>query len=351
MRLHVVAHPYLECTHEYGLCGFTQKTIRFCWMMKSLGYEVHLYAGGKRTDAVCDSFVGLTDKKDMEELIGYSNYVHPKWDPKHRVWRKYNHDLVQAIKKRGEPGDIVCVLGGNIYRELQDGLPEMKTVEYGIGYYGFALKWKIWESSAWKALMRCSGHPEEKTIRDDDPIIHSFFDEDSFPLGRNQGYLLYVGRVVENKGVRDACEAAKIAGRKMVVIGTGNKGIPRSCGAQYLGEVSIKERNALYAGADAVICPTRKVEAFGNISPEAQMCGTRVISTDVGGFKETVMDGITGWRVEGGEGVVGRIVKAISMLNLLEGREKIRQLAIDRFSVRNQRHKYDAYFKWLAQQG
>ena len=56
MIFHVVAMPQTLTTKAFSMCGFTQKTIRFCWMMKSLGHKVFLY-GGEINDAVCDEHI------------------------------------------------------------------------------------------------------------------------------------------------------------------------------------------------------------------------------------------------------------------------------------------------------
>jgi glycosyltransferase involved in cell wall biosynthesis len=340
MRFHVIGHAHTDTTDEYGACGFTNKTRNFCWMMKSLGHEVHLY-GGVRNAAPCDSFTSCVTPEEQVLVRELKHYILPSWDPKHIVWQRFNRRVIEGVKARGQPGDPICVLGGNVFKAIEDALPDFPCVEYGIGYYGYKLKHKIWESHAWKNCMAaCKDYcPPGK----DDPVIPGFFDEEKFRLGSSSGYLLFAGRVTQNKGVEDACEAAQRAGRRMIVIGPGEKKLA-GFGAEYRGVVSLAERNELMAGADALLCPTRRIEAFGNIVPEAGMCGTRVLASKVGAFQETVVEGITGWRCNG----VDELVKGISKLSLLAGREEIRKMAVERWSVRNIRHRYDEYFRGLS---
>jgi D-inositol-3-phosphate glycosyltransferase len=53
-----------------------------------------------------------------------------------------------------------------------------------------------------------------------------------------------------------------------------------------------------YAAADALLVPSRS-ESFGLVALEAQACGTPVVASAVGGLRYSVVDGMTGFLVEG----------------------------------------------------
>jgi glycosyltransferase involved in cell wall biosynthesis len=60
--------------------------------------------------------------------------------------------------------------------------------------------------------------------------------------------------------------------------------------------VSRPEAIALYSGAEVFVCPSI-YEPFGIINLEAMACGTPVVASAVGGIKEVVVDGETGFLV------------------------------------------------------
>jgi D-inositol-3-phosphate glycosyltransferase len=53
-----------------------------------------------------------------------------------------------------------------------------------------------------------------------------------------------------------------------------------------------------YAAAEAILVPSRS-ESFGLVALEAQACGTPVIASAAGGLRFVVVDGVTGFLVEG----------------------------------------------------
>jgi glycosyltransferase involved in cell wall biosynthesis len=58
------------------------------------------------------------------------------------------------------------------------------------------------------------------------------------------------------------------------------------------------EKLRLYQGCAVAVFPS-SIEAFGIVAIEAMACGKPVVVGDVGGFKENVVDGVTGRRVNG----------------------------------------------------
>ncbi len=120
--------------------------------------------------------------------------------------------------------------------------------------------------------------------------------------GAAEDYYLTFGRVVPYKRVDLAVAACESLDRKLKVAGDGRalqatrsgSGGSGGGGAQteFLGKVSASERDALLAGARALLFPGE--EDFGIVPVEAQAAGVPVIAYGVGGASESVIDGRTG---------------------------------------------------------
>src|SRR5579863_6065885 len=149
-RFHVVSLPHTQTTSEYIACAYTQKIIKFCKMMKSLGHEVFLYAS-EENEAPCDELIKIVSKKEQVEWFGdYDHETHMfniTWDANLECWQVPNSRAVKEIKKRAKPRDFVCLIAGTQW-QVSNELPDMTAVEIGIGYSGTFAKYRVFESYA-----------------------------------------------------------------------------------------------------------------------------------------------------------------------------------------------------------
>jgi glycosyltransferase involved in cell wall biosynthesis len=136
----------------------------------------------------------------------------------------------------------------------------------------------------------------------DAAVVHPPVEVDRFAPGVPEDYFLFVGELARHKRVGVALEAARRAGARMKVVGSGPdlERLEHEFGdvAEFLGRVSDEEVADAYARARALVVPN--VEEFGIAAIEAQAAGRPVIAIDEGGTRETVLDGETGVLVPNG---------------------------------------------------
>jgi glycosyltransferase involved in cell wall biosynthesis len=108
-------------------------------------------------------------------------------------------------------------------------------------------------------------------------------------------HALYVGRLSEEKGVRELAEAAWDL--PLVVVGDGPL---RSLFPQAVGFVAPSKLGPYYERASVVVVPSRR-EGYGMVAREAMAHARPVVATAVGGLLDAVEDGVTGMLVPPGD--------------------------------------------------
>jgi glycosyltransferase involved in cell wall biosynthesis len=339
MRFHVVAMPHTHVTRDFAVDAFTEKVRRFSSMMHALGHEVFLYAGEK-SEATCSEHIVCISEEQRAEAVGDSHYVDVSYDPKSKHWSLFNTNVINEIQKRIEPRDFICLTSGTSHQPIAEAFPNHMSVEYSVGYPGSFAKHRVFESYSWMHTIYAGNkHPAKVTGTFFDDVIYGFLEPEMFPyVEKPDDYFLYIGRVTQLKGVNIAAEVCEKLGKRLIIAGPGD---PPQYG-EYVGSVDTKTRAELMGNATAVFAPTMYIEPFGYVVIESQMCGTPTITTDWGAFVETNINGLTGFRCRTFEDF---LVAANNVKEL--DRNKIRNHAIENYTVDVAAEKYEKYFHRL----
>lgn len=341
MRFHLVALPHTQVSPEYSACAFTNKVHYFAKMMVERGHEVFLYAGDQCA-APCTEHVPCFTEAERLEHCGGKSFIEAVWDADLPHWRRFNSRVVAEINKRKQKQDFVCLIGGVASKPVADALPDLISVEFGIGYAGTFAKYRVWESYAWMHTCYGAATGGNAAAADGqwfDAVIPGYFDPDLFPFrAEKDDYFLFVGRLIDRKGPDVAAEVCKRLGARLIIAG---QGTPPAYG-EYVGVVGPEERGRLMAGAKALIMPTKYIEPFGNVAVEAQACGTPVITTDWGAMTETVVEGVTGFHCR----TLSEFIEAAQKADTLDPL-RIRQHVLDNYSLDVIGAKYEKHFERL----
>ena len=333
---HLVAIPNSQSTRAYSLCGYSQATIRMCRMLKDLGHKVYLYAS-EENEAPCDELVTVITKAEQAEHLEGVPYQYGMMADKRGLFVTSVPRTIMEINKRKQPKDFLLIYGWTHSRLIAEKHSDMPAVEFHIGSTHSGASFRVFSSSAWQYLNY--GQEKRWNGRHFDTMIPGFFDPAEFTFrDHKEPFALYVGRLIQKKGVPMACAAAKLAGLPLQVIGHGNHTLVTD-GAEYLGALPADERNDWMSRAQVLICPTQYIEAFGNIVVEAAMCGTPSVSSDWGGFSETVEHGRTGYRCS----YLEEYAQALKDCANLD-HAYIRQRAIEKYSLQAVGQQYQRYF-------
>lgn len=121
----------------------------------------------------------------------------------------------------------------------------------------------------------------------------------------NKFVVLYVGRLIEEKGIRELIQSASLwsEGIELLIIGSGVleeyvlEQSKRFKNVKFLGKINQDALPSYYRGADCLIVPSTSEEGFGRVIIESLACGTPVLAANRGGIAEA-MDETVGKFIE-----------------------------------------------------
>ncbi len=183
-------------------------------------------------------------------------------------------------------------------------------------------------------------------------MIPHGIDFSAFPFSaRAEGYLLFLGRMLADKGPAEAIRVAQAAGRPLILAGPAEDGYdireePAVDGEaiRWVGKVDVATRNQLLAGASALLFPLVYPEPFGLVLLEAMACGTPVLATDMGAVPEIVTPGVTGFTASGWRELAEHVPAAAAL-----DRARVRETACRRFDVGLMIDRHEALYRELAE--
>jgi len=372
MRFHILGMPHTKTVKYWATCAYTQKIIKLCSMLHSLGHEVYHYGvEGSEVECTHDVIVMSSTKHDAHfGTDWHDNHTFDVKDAHHKEW----YDTTAAkLDKNLKKQDFILCMWGDGHIGVLNRIPNVEDraiiVEPGIGYgiesmisrasnpklgagLGIGIEYhpyRVFESYTWMSY--CYGRGEVAgmgcftEIPTFDAVIPNYWDPNDFIFSEEKDdYFLFFGRCGVEKGTLIAAEVCRQAGVKLVVAGQNREGAQHLDGydVDFRGFVDNKTRAELMSKAQAVLVPTQYHEPFGGVAVEAQMCGTPVISVDWGVFNETVLHGHTGYRCR----TLDHYLYAIENVKNLDP-HKIRDWAVQNFSLERVAPMYQEYFSML----
>jgi glycosyltransferase involved in cell wall biosynthesis len=357
MKLHIVGLPHTQTTKEHNACAFTELIYNFIKMMSPL-YEC-IHYGVEGSEPLCEN-IDIISTKEQKEWGCYNepNKLYKvDWSGKANYWSELNKRAAFKINKNSSKNhDLVCLIAGSMNAPLITQLnSSVLPVEYAIGYNGTTTNYRVFPSYAHMHKIWGAEGGFDPNGKFYDTVIPHFLDKDDFVFNPNkQDYFVYLGRLIQRKGIHIAIETCKSIGAKLVIAGSGCvdfRNNTLTCednqtyhydNMEYVGFADLKLRKQLFSEAKAVFMPTTYIEPFGLVAVEAQMSGTPVITTDWGAFPETVEQGKTGYRCR----TLKEFVAAASSIESLDN-NYIYQRAINNYSLEAVAPRYNNYFQSL----
>ncbi len=185
--------------------------------------------------------------------------------------------------------------------------------------------------------------------------VHNGIDLGILPFSaKSEGYLLYVGRIVPEKGIKEAIEVARMTNHKLLIIGPTYDDKKDyfyhyiepelDDQIQYIGFVDHDKLGPYFQKAKAFLMPIQWEEPFGLTIVEAMACGTPVIGFSRGSVSEIVIDGQTGYVVD----TLKEMADAVGNIDKID-RRACRRHVEENFTIENMASGYEAAYRSVLQ--
>ena len=337
--LHILSNPSGITHTRYRMEPFNVAALKFIENMKQRGWDMVHY-GHESADVACEHEVCVTNDEFPPPEDGNLLIHQPHLE------KIYNDRAIQIVAKRKKPGDMLLAFYGLANKPTMDTHHDLKRLEPSIGYPPETVY------SPYRAFVSYSQmhyyYGLHKMLLNPswfDAVIPNAFTPNEFEFcDEKEDYFVYLGRVNYDKGVDLCIQITERLGKKLYIAGPtdtlrhlGYTAIPKH--VELVGYVNPKQRSALLRKAQCLMAPTHYIEPFGNIVAEAQFCGTPVLTTDWGGYVDSVVQGVTGFRCKD----FGSFARAAEKVHELSP-EVCRTWAMQNFSDEVVHDKFD---EWL----
>jgi glycosyltransferase involved in cell wall biosynthesis len=215
----------------------------------------------------------------------------------------YNKNAAKEIASRKKPGDMIMCFHGWENQGAANANSDLLIVEPYIAYDHTAVFAPYRAFVSYSQMHYYYGlHRMILSPSWYDAVIPNAFTPSEFEFNdKKDDYFVYLGRVNFDKGIDLCVQVTKHIGKRLIIAGPtkdlkhlGYSEMPSH--VECVGYVGPKERSDLLSKAQCLMAPSHYIEPFGNIVAEAQFCGTPVLTTDWGGYVDSVVHGVTGYR-------------------------------------------------------
>jgi glycosyltransferase involved in cell wall biosynthesis len=346
MIFHCLSVPYTPTRKEISLCAFTQKVYKFCEEMTKRGHTVYHY-GHENSKVNCTEHITVTNDEILKESYEDLN----KWKTegfnqsvKTKAVKIFNDNCIQELNKRikSENEFILCWFGYAHEQCVKHFNDKAIIVEPSIGYDSMFAQIKIFETYA--QMHKMHGVAKSNIQFHEEFVAYpGFYEKDFLYKKEKSNVALFLGRIIEQKGAQAAYDMCNMVGQEIYFAGPNILGLKDTKYCKMMGFVEPEERKKLLSEAKFLLAPSFFVEPCNWTVIEAQFSGTPTITTDFGGFTETVKQGYTGFRCSTYNQFNFAIRKGYKEINP----ENCLRNAMHNFTIEIQCNQYEMIFKSL----
>lgn len=269
-------------------------------------------------------------------------------------------ELIHIRASIGRAFDIIHDQSGSYFHHAAGDSPVLTTLHLPRNFYPADFFRRIPDNVYFNCVSKSQAE-DFRELKGFVGVVENGIQLDKFPLqAHKRDYLLWMGRICEEKGLHIALDVARHTGQQLVVAG---KVYPLAyhqryfdlqirprmaeMGAQvkFIESPSFAEKVDLLRHAKAVLIPSLAPETSSLVAMEAAACGTPVVAFSNGALPDIVRDRITGYVVNDAGGMV-HALSSISRIRAKACRDHAQRF----FSADRMVTDYEALYDRVIQQ-
>jgi glycosyltransferase involved in cell wall biosynthesis len=286
MRIAIIAHLKYAIREPFA-GGLEMHTHMLALSLRARGHDVTLFASTRSdpelgVEAICEETslleTGIAEANDVAFFREHHAYLQLMTDLRSRCF-----DIIHNNSLHYLPVSMADTIATPIVTTLHT--PPFCWLESGIRLNRGAMRY-VAVSQATADMWRHVAHADD--------IIPNGINLRHFPYrpsGDGRPYLVWYGRIVPEKGLDHAIDAARLAGMPLRIAGPVSDAtyyhdmiVPRlGKDITHVGHLAHDELAVLVGGARAALCTPRWEEPYGLVVAEALACGTPVAAYRRGG--------------------------------------------------------------------
>lgn len=347
MIFHCLSIPYAPTRKEMSLCAFTQKVYKFCEEMTKRGHTVYHY-GHENSKVTCTEHITVTNDEILERSYqdlnlwkteGFNQSVHTE------AVKIFNDNCIKELSNRiKSPNEFILCWFGFAHEPCVENFKDKAViVEPSIGYDSMFAQIKMFET--YSQMHKLHGASKTNVHFNKEFVVYPGFKKEDFLFKKQKSNIaLFLGRVTEQKGAKAAYDMCNAIGQEIYFAGPNILKLKDTKYCKMLGFVEPEERKKLLSDAQFLLAPSFFVEPCNWTVIEAQFSGTPTITTDFGGFTETVKQSYTGFRCSTYQQFNFAVRKGYKEINP----ENCLKNAVHNFTIEIQCNHYEMIFKSLS---
>lgn len=306
-RILFVAYPLLPVSETS--CGGAEQVLHT--VEQKLCARGHVTTVAAAHDSSAAGSVYHTGKATQGSLASTS--------PLERDHARKVRELIHIRSSIGRAFDIVHDMSGSYFHHAAGETPVLTTLHLPRNFYPADFFRRVPEN----VYFNCVSKSQAESFRAMNGfvgVVENGIQLDKFqPQPHKRDYLLWMGRICEEKGLHIALDVAKQTGKQLVIAG---KVYPLAYHQRYfdlqirprlaeMGErvrliesPSFAEKHDLLRHAKAVVIPSLAPETSSLVAMEAAACGTPVVAFANGALPDIVRDRQTGYIVNDSGGMI-----------------------------------------------